>query len=115
MTCIYNEFRTLAAGNADALELIDALQSGQYQGREAKRIADHVFRLIKPKPPVGRMHMRETFWGQATQKMVWKGLAGISAERHCAWIYEQRTKYKELEKPCLFVRIPSLPLPQTGK
>ena len=111
---IFNEFRALTT-NIDALQMIEALERGGIDRRESMRMAEKVFKLIKPVAPAGKMHMKETYWGQASQRMVWKGLAGISAEKHCKWMHEQRTRYKAHEKPCLFVRIPFVPMPQTGK
>lgn len=111
---IFNEFRALTT-NIDALQMIEALERGGIDRRESMRMAANVFKLIKPVAPNGKMHMKETYWGQASQRMVWKGLAGINQDKHAAWMHEQRTRYKAHEKPCLFVRIPFVPMPQTGK
>ncbi len=111
MNSIFDEFRLLAAGNSEAIELIDLLESEQLEIRERRALACRVWALIVPPCPKGRRHLPDSYWGKASAKFIHWGLFGHKPEVAAKWMRENRTH----KKTAFFQPVPYLPQPRTGK
>lgn len=111
MTTIFDEFRILAAGNSEAIELIDLLENEPLGMSEKRALAYRVWVLIIPPAPKGRQHIKDSYWGKASAKCIYWGLFGHKPEAAAKWMRENRTD----KKIAHFQPVAYLPQPRTGK
>jgi len=108
---IFEEFRHLAAGNSEALEIIDLLEFEPLEMSAKRRLADYVWRLVCPAPPRGQRHLKDSFWGKAQSRLIHWGLFGHKPEQTAKWMQEQQNA----RKTAIFQAAPFIPQVRTGK
>jgi len=108
---IFEEFRHLAAGNSEAIEMIDLLEFEPLEMSAKRRLADYVWRLVCPAPPPGLRNHKGYFWGKAQDNQVHWGLFGHKPEQKAKWLHENRNRSKTvIPQP-----LPFIPQVRTGK
>lgn len=107
---IYDHFRQLAGDNEPLIQAIGLLEGRLLPDKQDRRMAHEIWRAIVPPSPPGRQHSKDSFWGIASARCIWKGLYGYKCAEHSRWL----TQNIHRAGKCVFVPIPNVPQPRVG-